>query len=223
MLLGPYLAACVLLCAAGLAKLRRPDDTARALVLALHGSDGGDEPLGSARRRRLATAVRLGAGAEAALGLAALLRPNAAAAGAVALSYASFAAFVELARWRGGPLATCGCFGAPDTAPTGLHAALDLFLAVAAATVADHGAGSWPALLWHHPLGGLSLLGAALVLAWLSWALLGPYGKLAAARQALADDPVDSASPVALHAAGATRSPGPDERSAVVEAATGAD
>ena len=61
--------------------------------------------------------------------------PRPATAVLVALSYLCFFGVVAYARRRGGPLATCGCFGRPDTPPTMLHLVLDLTLAAAATAV----------------------------------------------------------------------------------------
>jgi len=76
--------------------------------------------------RVLRLAVRAGALAEAALGLVALVLPRPLTGALVALSYALFAGVVAYAMARGGPLATCGCFGRPDTPPTRVHLVVDL-------------------------------------------------------------------------------------------------
>jgi hypothetical protein len=216
MLLGVYLAACTLLVAAGLAKALRPQDTARALALALR--PGSRSTIGTSsswgtRTRRLALAlrpgsrstraepgrgqrpggwvgwsgvVRVGAAAEAALGTAGWLRPSTTVAVAVAASYGTFVAFVVHARVRGGPLATCGCFGAPDTTPTLLHAALDLTLAASAVGVAvGGGPARWPGAIMHQPGAGIPLASGVLVLSGLAWGVMGPYGKLLGVRRSL--------------------------------------
>ena len=119
-LIGPYLAACVLLVAAGAAKALRPGDTARAIgavvpvPLAASGAPWcGPEPW----PRRSS-------------GLAGL-RPSVARSQRAwwPLSYLGFAAFVAVRAHRGGPLATCGCFSDPDTPATRLHVVVDLVLA----------------------------------------------------------------------------------------------
>ena len=92
-LIGLYLVATALLVVAGVAKAARPDDTARAL----------SELLGAGRAvplRVLRGTVRVGAAAEAVLGLVALLFPRTLPAVGVSLSYLGFAAVVVLARWR---------------------------------------------------------------------------------------------------------------------------
>lgn len=116
---APFLAAAVVLAAAGAAKLRRPDYTARALQAA-----------GWRVGRRT---VRAGAVAEMGAAVAALAFPGTATGAVVAAAYAAFAGFVTLALRRGWALSSCGCFGRPDSRPTYLHAALNLAAAAAAA------------------------------------------------------------------------------------------
>lgn len=115
---GPLTVAALVLVAAGVAKLVRPADTARALRAArLPGS---------------VAAVRAGAAAEVAIGALAIATGRPEAAMAVVLSYVAFAAFVGAALQNDWPLATCGCFGEPDTAPHPVHVVADLVLALAA-------------------------------------------------------------------------------------------
>lgn len=120
-LAGPFLAAAVLLVAAGAAKVRDP----RSLVRALR----------SVGLRVPPWVVRAGAAAEVALGLAAAGGSRPAAAG-VAVSYLLFTGFVLVALRRGGVLASCGCFGRADTPPTRVHASVTGALALVAAAVA---------------------------------------------------------------------------------------
>lgn len=143
-LAGPFLAAAVLLVAAGGAKLADPLPLVRALR--------------SARLPAPASAVRAVAGAEVGLGLTALLTGARAAAVGVALSYAAFTGFVLLARRRGGVLASCGCFGKTDTPPTTTHVVVTAALAAVAGAVAVRPLGPVPDLLAGSPLGGLALL-----------------------------------------------------------------
>jgi hypothetical protein len=150
--LGPYLVACATLVAAGLAKTLRPANTSRALTALVP----------SLPARLVARGVRVAAAVEVALGFAAALQPRPALAGAVATSYLAFAGFVVFARTRGGVLASCGCFGTPDTPATRLHVVLNLCLASAAVVVAAADPGSsLVAVLGHQPLSGGPLLGAA--------------------------------------------------------------
>ncbi len=177
---GPYLAACALLLVAGLAKARRPGDTARALAAAL------GPPTTAARERRFVHLVRTGSLLEAALGLAAPVYLSPVLSAAVATSYAAFAAFVVVARRRGGPLSTCGCFGALDTPPTVLHLVLDVGLCASAVCVAADGARGWTTRwLGHQPWHGLPLVLVSVVLTWFVALCLIDGARVVAARRLL--------------------------------------
>ncbi|HWW54312.1 MAG TPA: MauE/DoxX family redox-associated membrane protein [Acidimicrobiales bacterium] len=149
-------AASVLLAGAGLLKLGRPANTAKALRVPV-------------------TVVRGAAAAEAGLGLAALFVGGWWPAVLVGASYVAFAAFVAGALVSGRPLATCGCFGEPDTPPTRTHVLVDLafagFALAAAATGATHPITS---------LGAASWIGAATV-AYLAFLVLSTLPRLAEA------------------------------------------
>jgi Methylamine utilisation protein MauE len=175
-LIGLYLIAAGLLVAAGVGKAARPDDTARAMAALLPG------PLPF---RLLRGAVRAGALAEAALGVLAVVFPRPVTAVLVALSYLCFFGVVALARWRGGPLATCGCFGRPDTPPTALHLIIDLTLAAAALAVANGapGGGTLGTLLAHQPGAGFPLLFVSAVGLWLTALALSALAALTGARR----------------------------------------
>ena len=175
-LIGLYLIAAGLLVVAGVAKAARPDDTARALAALLPGSP----PL-----RPLRWIVRSGALAEAALGAVAVALPRPITAALVALSYLCFFGVVAYARRRGGPLATCGCFGRPDTPPTAVHLVLDLALAGAAAAVAvgAPGDGALATQLAHQPGAGVPLLFVSAVGLWLTALALSALAALTAARR----------------------------------------
>lgn len=177
-LVGIYLAACGLLVVAGVAKSARPGDTARALAeLSRRGGRRG-VPMAV-----LSTAVRLLAGLEAAIGLAALVFPHRALAALVAASYLAFAVFVLYARAQGGVLATCGCFGSPDTPPTVLHAVVDLGLAAGGVGVAVAGVtGTIGTVLSHQPFAGVPLVLASALTAGLAFAVLSPLARLNALR-----------------------------------------
>lgn len=173
--LGPYLAACALLVGGGVAKAARPGDTARAVA----GMAG--IPVAAMR-----AVVRVGAGAEAVLGMIGLLAPTAPVAACVAASYAGFAAFVAVARRRGGVLATCGCFGNPDTPPTRLHVVLDVALAVAGALVAAGSTHHGAAATWHvlapQPLAGVPLAAGALLAGGLAYLVMVGLARLTSLR-----------------------------------------
>lgn len=123
---APYLAAALLLVAAGAAKVREPLSLVRALRAA--GL--------RVRAPLLARWVRVGAALEAVLGIAAIVQPSRVLALGVALSYVGFTAFVLRALRSGSPLASCGCFGKIDTPPTPSHVVVTGLLAVAAFLVA---------------------------------------------------------------------------------------
>lgn len=174
-LTGPYLAACLLLVAAGTAKAVRPADTARAVAATV--------PF---RLALVGPVVRVVAAAEALVGIAGLVRPAPWPAALVAASYLGFAVFVAAARARGGPLASCGCFGTPDTPATRLHVVVDLALAGSAATVAASVPAGWlPSLLALQPWHGAPLVAVSLLAASLAYLALGPLAGLGAARRLL--------------------------------------
>jgi hypothetical protein len=179
LLIGPYLVACALLVLAGGAKAARPGDTARALA----------EVVG-APLRLLVIGVRTGAAAEAALGVVGLVAPLPGPAGAVGASYAAFALYVAHARRRGGRLATCGCFGTPDTPATVLHALVDLALAASAVAVAATSNGTLlPGLLHRQPWAGVPLVAAVGAATWLTVLALSSFARLHAVRRLLGSAP----------------------------------
>ena len=174
-LIGPYLAACALLVVAGVGKALWPGDTARSVVATV--------PLPLAL---VAPLVRIGAAAEAVVGIAGLVRPGPWTSGLVALSYLGFAVFVAAVLRSHGPLASCGCFGTPDTPATRTHVVLDLALAAAAAAVAAGVPPRWlPALLADQPWHGVPLLLASALVAWLAVLVLARLAELGAARRLL--------------------------------------
>ncbi len=185
-LIGLYLIAAGLLVVAGVGKAARPDDTARAMVALVPGTPS---------LRLVRGAVRVGALAEAALGLVAIVFPRPATAALVALSYLCFFGVVAFARRRGGPLATCGCFGRPDTPPTALHQVIDLALAAAALAVATGapGHGTLGTLLAHQPGAGIPLLFVSAVGLWLTALALSALAALAGVRRLARPRPVGSA------------------------------
>jgi hypothetical protein len=135
------------------------------------------------------------AAGEAALGAVALAWPRTAPAAAVCASYVVFAAYVVAVRRRHGPLATCGCFGTPDTPATSLHVVVNVALAVAAGITAAAPPGrsimgDLAAQPWH----GAPLLLACAVACWLVVLTLSSLAKLQAVR-ALLSGPGDAARP----------------------------
>jgi hypothetical protein len=179
-LIGLYLVAAGLLVGAGVAKALRPDDTARALATLVPRPARG-----MASPRRLRAGVRAGASTEAAVGVLALALPRPATAVLVAVSYAAFAGVVGYALARGGALASCGCFGRPDTPATVVHVLVDLALASACAAVALRApnAGSLVTVLAHQPLAGVPLLFVSAVGLWLTYLALSVLPALEGARR----------------------------------------
>jgi hypothetical protein len=172
-LIGVYLMACALLAVAGVAKAVRPDDTARALATAT-----------GVRLGPVRAAVRVGAVVEAGVGIAALVVPRPWSAGLVALSYAGFAVFVAYARSTGGAIASCGCFGTPDTPATRVHAVINAALAVSATAVAwsVSTSGTVVGILSHQPGRGVPLVIVSGLGAWLVYLAISVLASLQAAR-----------------------------------------
>jgi hypothetical protein len=155
-LAGPLAIAAVLLVAGGVAKVRAPLDTARALQGVGIGAT--------------AAVVRVGAAVEVAVGVLALLAGWPVVIALVAVSYLAFAAFVVRARRADAPISSCGCFGKIDTPPSLVHVVLDGAIAIAAGAVAIVGTDvSMPTILPDQPLFGvpfvfLVAVGAGLML-----------------------------------------------------------
>jgi hypothetical protein len=117
----PLAAAALLLAPSGARKVRDPAPTHRALrIVGLPSS-----PL----------AVRLLGAVELAIGAGVLLSSSRLWAGALAVVYVEFTAFVALALFRNAPLESCGCFGAADSPPSIAHVAIDAGLATVAVIV----------------------------------------------------------------------------------------
>ena len=121
----PFAVAAIVLCVAGVAKLRSPGTAANAL--AVLGAPGGVT---------LARAIAVG---ELALGCWCIVAPSRIGAALIAVAYGGFAALgLVLARRH----ASCGCFGAGETRATPAQAALSAALmavAIAATISVPHG------------------------------------------------------------------------------------
>ena len=174
-LTGPYLAACVLLVIAGAAKAARPGDTARAVAVTM-----------KLRPTLVRPVVRSGAAVEVLIGLAGMARPSPLTAGLIAGSYLGFAVFVGVTLARDGPLASCGCFGTPDTPATRTHVIVDLVLAASALTVALKVPAEWlPRLLAGQTWSGVPLVVLSLLCAVLAILTMTRLSQLGAARRSL--------------------------------------
>ena len=179
-LIGIFLVACGLLVLAGVAKAARPDDTARALVLLAARRTPRVPPFGAMRH-----AVRIGALLEIVLGVYALLFPRTVTAAFVAVSYVLFVCITVYARTQGGALSTCGCFGRPDTPPTGLHVVLNVVFAATAVVMAlqpPHLSALFP-ILKAQPWSGLPLVLASGVGVWLAFLAFSTLAALEAAHR----------------------------------------
>jgi Methylamine utilisation protein MauE len=181
-LIGLFLIAAALLVCAGIAKALRPADTARALPELLPR-----RATPALTFSRSVALVRAGATLEALVGIAALLMPGPVTAALVALSYATFGGVVLLARRRSGVLATCGCFGRPDTPPTLVHLVLNLVFAASATAVACSTpfAGTLVNRLAGQPWSGAPLLFVCAVGTWLSALAMSSLGALEGSRRLL--------------------------------------
>ena len=163
-------AACLLVLA-GLLKLRSPRSIREAL-------ETSSLPSGM----NLVRALALG---EVLAGLSMILIGGAIPTAASSALYACFAAFVIQAVARHLPLRSCGCFGRDDAAPSLIHIAVALVLAVILATVAAAGGSVTLAQLVSSQ--GLSVLPIVGGLAVVLYDLLGPLPSLLAERSKRSD------------------------------------
>lgn len=172
----PLAALGLVLAVAGAAKLWRPGDTARAL--------------GAVASRRVPPGLVRGiAACELALGLLTLSvggrLVTSLVASLVAASYAGFAVFVAIALVTDAPIATCGCFGEPDTPPTVAH----LVTCAAGAALAAWAAAEPPAPLLssvaHHPTDAFGLVVLTCALAYAAGLVMSATGRVVAARREL--------------------------------------
>lgn len=179
-LIGPYLVACALLMIAGVMKLIRPDDTARAMALVVPGRLR--RPL---QFRSLRVLIRVGALAEVGVGTVAMFLPRPIPASLVAASYAVFVGVVVHVRSKGGSLASCGCFGTLETPATWLHVVINSGLAIAGVAVAldAPAGGSTVSILAGQPLYGVPFVAAGSLCIWLTLLALSSLSELQAARR----------------------------------------
>ncbi|HVB93212.1 MAG TPA: MauE/DoxX family redox-associated membrane protein [Acidimicrobiales bacterium] len=172
-LIGLYLVACGLLIGAGVGKAIRPGDTARAWA--------GLLPIAAPRLR---AGVRIGSIAEVVVGSIALVAPRTASACLVAASYALFAAVVAFARSKGGAIASCGCFGKPDTPATMLHVIANAGLSLSAAALGISApTGTIVTILASQPLHGLPLVAVSALCGWLTYLAISAMAAVQGARR----------------------------------------
>ncbi len=166
---APALAVAGLLVLAGAQKVIDPEMTVGALA-----------QLGVPATPRV---VRVGAGAELALGVVAITVGGAVAWVGVAASYVAFATVVVAALRRGTMIGSCGCFGREETPPHPSHVVANVVLAVVAVVVAARVEGA-PIAGWTDDPGRSVLVGGlATVAVYLLYALYVELPRtLAAAR-----------------------------------------
>ena len=163
---GPFAALALLLAIAGAAKAVRPLNTARALRAAGLPSS--------------ASLVRLLGAGEAVLAIVALAVAGPIPAALVAISYASFAAFVGYAKARGLAISSCGCFGKPDTPPTNAHIVVNAGAALLAVAAAVSPGRSPLGELARSPGAGVPFAALVLVIAALGYLALAEWPRLVA-------------------------------------------
>ncbi|MCU1499158.1 MAG: hypothetical protein JWM47_3111 [Acidimicrobiales bacterium] len=164
---GPLFAAAILLGAAGVLKVTRPDPTRVALRTAGLPATG--------------LVARLIGLAEIAVAFSVLAVGGRWPAALLAGAYLAFAGFSVVVMARTAGRAPCGCFGASDAPLTRLHVAVDLVIAaVALAAVIDPVPGV-VAVARHTPMAGVPFVGFSIVLAWLVQVLLTALPALQAA------------------------------------------
>lgn len=154
---GPVLAACLLLAAAGAAKVRRPASTARALRSA--GLPSGP-PL-----------ARLLGAVEIAVAVWCVLSGSRPACALVAAFYLGFAAFTARLL-LGGKGSSCGCFGEADTPASSIHVVVNIGLAAFAVAAAVEPPGPVASVIADQPLAGVPFVALAVLGAWASYLTL---------------------------------------------------
>jgi hypothetical protein len=134
-LTAPTLLAALLLCVAGVAKLRTPAPAAQALATA--GLPGPQ------------SAVRVFAAGELAIGAFSAVHPAQGTAVALAAIYAGFAVLGRLLTSRA---SSCGCFGAAESPASPVQSIVSLLLALCCAAAAGWPAHGIPWILHHSPI-----------------------------------------------------------------------
>lgn len=156
-LAGPLFALALLVGAAGVAKVSRPDAAVRALRTAgLPSSELAVRGLGAA---------------EIVLAAATLVYGGPLLALAVAGAYAGFAAFSWRLLSRSAATASCGCFGVDTSAPvTSWHVGVNVASALVALGAVVWPSDGLPDVVADQPLWGLPFLALVVVATWLLYA-----------------------------------------------------
>jgi hypothetical protein len=149
----PHAVAALVLCVAGVVKLRAPGAAARAVSVS-------------------PALVRVFAVSEIALGAWALLKPTAGGSAAMAAYYAGFAALTAVL-WRRG--AACGCFGSERAPASPIQSALSATLALVCAVgaAASPHTASW---IFRQPAGTTAVLVVGTAAA--VWGIVLAYSEL---------------------------------------------
>lgn len=169
-LVGPLFIAAILLVVAGAPKVADPGDTTRAIrSVGLPATDG---------------LVRILAVGEVVVGITVVAVGGPVPAALLATLYAGFAAFIVMAITRGGAVASCGCFGTPDTPPTYAHLILNVGAAAVGGAAALSGAPGLVDVLTTQPAAGVPFLGFVALGGWLGYLALTLLPRLQAAKAA---------------------------------------
>ncbi|CAN5251381.1 hypothetical protein BH18ACT5_BH18ACT5_07960 [soil metagenome] len=110
---------------------------------------------------------------EVGVGASNLLVSNSVLVWAQAALYAAFAVFVLWALRQRIPIASCGCFGKPDTPPTRLHVVVNVAALVGASVHALTETPSLASVLGSQPLVGVPYLGFVALGTYCLYLLLG--------------------------------------------------
>jgi hypothetical protein len=177
---GPVFALALVVGAAGVLKLGRPESAVVALRTA-----GLPHPV---------VGVRLLGLAEISLAAAVLAFGSALTTVALALAYAGFAGFAALLMVRSDRAASCGCFGVASAAPTtALHVGVNIGAALVAIVAVAWPPGALGDVMVDQPLAGVPFLVLTGALAWMVIAVLTVVPDLLDANAAVHADrtPVD--------------------------------
>lgn len=150
----------LLLVATGIAKLRRPEDTAIAL-----------SKMGLPRLNALGRVI---GAVEVGVGVFVLTTFSVVALAFQALLYIGFTGWIATALLKGTPIANCGCLGTDDTPPYWGHLVIDI--GAVAVTVAALLADTF--IYPREILGSVAMLAVITLGAYLCWAIIGDGARL---------------------------------------------
>jgi hypothetical protein len=169
-LVGPLFIAALLLVVAGAPKVLDPGDTTRAIrSVGLPARDG---------------LVRILALGEVTVGTTVVAVGGTVPAALLGTLYAGFAVFIVMAIARGGAVASCGCFGTPDTPPTYAHLVLNVGAAAVGFAAALSGPPGVLDVLPTQPAAGIPFLGFVALGGWFGYLALTLLPRLETAKTA---------------------------------------